>query len=119
MIRILVVDDQPEVRQVLSAVFESNGFEVLTAATGEEALECHRNSPRIEAVLLDLTMPGRGGLETLADLRVDNPALPIVVMSGFPEEEIARKSAVWSIGISSSWTAKLPAIWCASVCSSL
>ncbi len=97
---ILVVDDQLEVRQVLSAVFEANGYEVLTAATGEEALNLydHRHQD-IDAVLLDLTMPGRGGLETMADLRAKNPTLPVVVMSGFPEEEIAKKSSAMKFGV--------------------
>jgi CheY-like chemotaxis protein len=95
---ILVVDDQPDVRQVLSAVFEANGYEVVTAATGEEALQLY-DDQRIDAVLVDLSMPGRGGLETLADLRLKTPTLPVVVMSGFPEEEIAQKSSDMRFGI--------------------
>ncbi|MBY0586528.1 PAS domain-containing protein [bacterium] len=96
---ILIVDDQVEVRQVMTAIFEKAGFRVLEAESGDKALEHFHADAGIDVVLLDLTMPGRNGLETLVDLRAIRPNLPIVLMSGFPEEEILAKAAVKNLGV--------------------
>jgi two-component system KDP operon response regulator KdpE len=66
--RILVVDDEPQIRRVLRAALSSQGYEVNDARTGEDALESIRNQ-RYDLVLLDMNMPGMGGLETCRNLR--------------------------------------------------
>jgi PAS domain S-box-containing protein len=96
---ILIVDDQDEVRQVLTSIFESAGYQVLSASSGDEGLAFFRQTPHLDAALLDLTMPGRGGLEILADLRGINPSLPVVLMSGFPEEEVLAKASTFEFGV--------------------
>jgi PAS domain S-box-containing protein len=96
---VLVVDDQSEVRQVMSAIFETADFRVLAAESGEEAVRLFREDGRIDVVLLDLTMPGQGGLETLAELRMIQTNLPVVLMSGFPAEEILAKASVKDFGV--------------------
>lgn len=88
--RVLVVDDEPSVRTVLRKRLTTAGFEVLTAASGEEALSLLDDSGFVvDLVILDLTMPGLSGIETHARLRVDHPNLPVLLSSGYPEEALA------------------------------
>jgi two-component system KDP operon response regulator KdpE len=66
--RILVVDDEPQIRRVLRATLTAQGYEVQDARTGEDALMSVRNS-RFDLILLDMNMPGIGGLETCRSIR--------------------------------------------------
>jgi PAS domain S-box-containing protein len=91
---VLVVDDEETVRAVAKATLESVGFNVLLAANGREGLEKFRaHGNDIVLVLLDLTMPALGGAETFRELRVLRPALKIVLMSGYNEQEITNQFA--------------------------
>ena len=88
---ILVVDDEPHVRSVAGALLQRNGYTVAMAADGYEALALAlAHGARFTAVLLDLTMPGLDGPGTLKELRLLNPTLPVLLMSGFSESD-ARK----------------------------
>jgi len=66
--RILVVDDEPQIRRVLRATLTGQGYEFYEARTGEEALEAIRAN-RFDLLLLDVNMPGMGGLETCRAIR--------------------------------------------------
>jgi two-component system KDP operon response regulator KdpE len=66
--RILVVDDEPQIRRVLRATLTGQGYEFYEARTGEEALEAIRAN-RFDLVLLDMNMPGMGGVETCRAIR--------------------------------------------------
>lgn len=89
---ILVVDDDEPIRAFLGDFLVGVGFSVQLAATGREALAFLEEGPRpLSAVLLDLTMPDMGGIETLRHLRAARPVLPVVIMSGFSEEEVRRQ----------------------------
>lgn len=66
--RILVVDDEPQIRRVLRVSLTAQGYEVFDAKTGEEALDAIR-AQRFDLVLLDVNMPGMGGLETCREIR--------------------------------------------------
>ncbi len=76
---ILVVDDEPQLRRVMLATLTDLGYVVVTATSGEEALEKFRHEPP-DLVLLDLNMPGMGGLETCRTLRASSD-VPIVILS--------------------------------------
>src|SRR5687767_7922317 len=78
--RVLLVDDDRSVLDALGAVMESEGFEVIRAADGHEALARFRQQ-RIDIVLLDLNMPVKGGWETLERLTTINPLLPIIIIT--------------------------------------
>lgn len=66
--RILVVDDEPQIRRVLRTTLSAQGYEVFDAKTGEEALLAIRDQ-RFDLVLLDMNMPGMGGLQTCREIR--------------------------------------------------
>jgi CheY-like chemotaxis protein len=89
---ILVVDDEPALRSMAQRVLRREGFVVLSAADGREALALlHEHRQEIRAVLLDLTMRGMSGSEVLSALRMLHGDLPVVVCSGYSEEEIASR----------------------------
>jgi two-component system nitrogen regulation response regulator NtrX len=79
--KILVIDDEADVRKSLRMVLEYEGYECLEAASGPEGLEAlRRESP--DAVILDIKMPGMDGLEALAAARARDPHTPILIVSG-------------------------------------
>ncbi len=84
--RIMVVDDEEDVRTFLLAVFADAGAAICEAADGTEALEVAR-SERPDLITLDLSMPGRDGTEAFADLRHDpaTAGIPVCVVTGHPE----------------------------------
>ena len=77
--RILVVDDEPQIRRVMRATLVARGYMVSTARHGEEALEKVREE-RYDLVLLDMNMPGIGGMETCRTIRAQSD-IPIVILS--------------------------------------
>ena len=78
--RILVIDDEPAIRDTMRMILEYEGYECFTAAAGAEGLTLtERESP--DLVFLDIKMPGMDGLETLSRLRGMNDALPVVIVS--------------------------------------
>jgi two-component system nitrogen regulation response regulator NtrX len=78
--RILVVDDEPAIRDTMRMILEYDGYEVLLAGSGQEGLTmAERDSP--DLVFLDIKMPGLDGLEVLSRLRGTNETLPVVIVS--------------------------------------
>jgi two-component system, OmpR family, KDP operon response regulator KdpE len=85
-IRVLVVDDEPAIRRALRPPLTELGFEMIEASRGEMALELLRTEP-FDAVLLDVNMPGIGGIETLRRMRALAPRLPILMLTVRDREE--------------------------------
>lgn len=81
MARILVIDDNEDVRAVVSGVLESAGHEVTVAPNGARGIEQQRKSPA-EVVITDIVMPEKEGIETIRDLKQEFPELRIIAMSG-------------------------------------
>jgi len=79
--KILVVDDEPQVRTVIRRILEKEGFEVDMAENGVKALELCQASP-YDLVITDIIMPEKEGLETMIDLRRHCPQTKIIAMSG-------------------------------------
>jgi CheY-like chemotaxis protein len=91
---VLVIDDEAAINHFIHLVLKNAGFEVLTAEDGREGLKLLReNSPQLVAVLLDLTMPRMDGLEVMRELRHVTPLVPVLVMSGYSEQEISVRCA--------------------------
>jgi PAS domain S-box-containing protein len=88
----LVVEDEEGVREVVMRMLERLGFRVLTAADGVAALEAlEQAAADVTVVLLDLSMPRMGGADCLRHIRERRPSLPVVLMSGYTEQEVATK----------------------------
>jgi len=77
--KILVVDDEPQIRRVLRTTLTSNGYSVEEAKTGDEALDLIRAN-RPDLILLDVNMPGRSGLETCREIRLTSD-IPIIMLT--------------------------------------
>lgn len=80
---ILVVDDEASIRQALRVTLGAQGFDVSEASTGEQALSLIRagDAHRFDAVLLDVNMPGMGGMMTCREIRRLSPRLPILMLT--------------------------------------
>lgn len=93
-LNIAIVDDEKELTDLLVMILNSSGkFRVVaTANNGWEALELVRNR-KIDAVLIDLYLPGLNGMMVLERLQQTTPGLPVVVMSGFPVIDVFSRGA--------------------------
>lgn len=98
MVRILVVDDDPMLRRIAALALGRSGFEVVVAASGEEAIAIVAEDPLPALALLDQSMPGLDGTSTLARLRSDprTAALPVAMWTADPEDRalVARCEAL-------------------------
>jgi len=86
---ILVVDDEPELRRALDKLLSRNGYHVLTAGDGEEALSVLRASGEVHLILSDLLMPRVGGLDLLKAVQVISPTTEMVIITGHGTIEAA------------------------------
>ncbi|HET6797068.1 MAG TPA: response regulator [Gemmatimonadales bacterium] len=87
---ILVVDDEPALRQLIARQLRSEGYTVLEAGYGMEALRVARSSPKsIDLVLSDIVMPGMIGTELAQQLVVEHPGIRVVLMSAHTVSELA------------------------------
>ena len=93
MFRILIADDHPIVRQGLRHILEQSGSvrSIEEAENGREVLGKIRKTS-FDVVLLDISMPGMNGLETLEEIKKVNAALPVLILSMYPEEEYAVRA---------------------------
>ncbi len=85
-IRVLIVDDEAAIRRALRPPLVELGFQVHEASRGEEALQLLHSSP-VDVVLLDINMPGIGGIETLRRIRAFAPRLPVLMVTVRDGEE--------------------------------
>src|SRR5256885_1416543 len=81
--RILIVDDEEVLRDVLDAVLRREGFDVVMAASGEQALAVLDDDDAIDLVILDVMLPGISGIDTLRAVRISNPNLPVIVITAY------------------------------------
>ena len=88
---VLIVDDEPSILQTLSGLLSDEGFEVSTAVNGYEALKIiDAESP--DLVLLDIWMPGIDGIETLQEIKKDNPHIQVIIITGHGTIETAVRA---------------------------
>jgi DNA-binding NtrC family response regulator len=89
--RILLVDDEQDYVEVLSARMAEDGFDTFVAFSGEEALEALEKNPP-DVMVLDLRMPGLGGLDVLDRVRRDHPQIQVVILTGHGGEAAEREA---------------------------
>lgn len=83
---ILVIEDEAALRDVLSEILEISDIPALCTANGEDGISAFsQNQDLIQAVFLDMKLPGIGGKATFEQLRAIDPTIPIIIMSGRPE----------------------------------
>ncbi|MBI4363859.1 MAG: response regulator [Candidatus Latescibacteria bacterium] len=82
---VLVVDDEDLVLQVASDLLRHLGYSVLTSPSGEKAIERIRSGLMPDLVLLDVIMPGLGGVETFRTIHALKPELPVLISTGYAE----------------------------------
>ena len=86
--RILIVDDQPLTRELMTLIVQAQGYKTLVATNGEEALAIAAKRP-VDLVILDVVMPGMDGFEVAGRLRAEERTrtLPIVIVSALEDKE--------------------------------
>ncbi|HTZ50067.1 MAG TPA: sigma 54-interacting transcriptional regulator, partial [Spirochaetia bacterium] len=89
MRRILVIDDEPNVRTVLTMLLEDDGYEVLVAENGEAGMAVIEDGPPVDLVITDLKMPGRDGLGVLKRMREIGREAPVIMISAYGSIEKA------------------------------
>ena len=87
--RILVVDDEPQVARMIGRYLTQKGYNVMFASTGEEAIR-ETKIRRPHLVLLDMLMPGRGGLTALKEIKQADPAVRVIMITGVQEDDLAQ-----------------------------
>jgi DNA-binding NtrC family response regulator len=89
--RVLVVEDEPRLRELLQRAVSGWGFEATTARSGEEAIRLNDAQP-FEIAILDLNLPMMDGLEALKSLREKSPSLQAIVLTGFASIDAAKRA---------------------------
>jgi two-component system chemotaxis response regulator CheY len=90
--RVLVVDDEPDIRKVVRMTLQKAGYEVLEAENGEKAIEVinsGENRLLLDVVICDIRMPKINGAEAIAYFRSNYPRVPLIVLTGFPDTDMA------------------------------
>jgi DNA-binding response OmpR family regulator len=90
--RILVVDDEQPIRDILSKMLTWTGFEVDVACTGNEGLNLFRKMP-FDLVITDLEMPGMNGWVLTSQIKKESPHTPVLVVTGSDREDLEEKQA--------------------------
>ncbi len=85
-LRVLLVEDDDDNRELMAEVLASSGYEVLSAATGQDGLKTLSESS-VDVVVTDVGMPGMGGLEVAKAAKAIAPTVPVVVVTGWAERE--------------------------------
>ncbi len=89
--RLLVVDDEPGMRELLEIMLSQEGYTVRTAATGEEGFKMYRQQEP-DLVLTDVKMPGMSGLDLIREIRSVNPSIPIIAITAYSSAEDAVRA---------------------------
>ena len=94
-IRILAVDDEPDLRSLLRILLKTRGYDVLEAASGAEALALLRADPKIDLVIMDIMMPGLSGVEACAEIRKFS-TVPLLFLTA--KSQLADKAEAYASG---------------------
>jgi two-component system chemotaxis response regulator CheY len=90
--RVLVVDDEADVRRAVNVALTKSGYEVIEAEDGKQAirvLNSGDNPLEVDVIVCDIRMPNIGGVEAIKYLRSQYPSRPIIALTGFPDVQLA------------------------------
>lgn len=90
--RVLLVEDEDSVREALTVLFKRNGFEIVTAAAGDEAIGWLEENGPIELVVTDLRLPGRDGIAVLKTARSQDPLAKVILITAQGDEDVAMQA---------------------------
>lgn len=91
---ILVVDDEPEVRKLVTAMLARHGYRVLTADTGENAVRLFKNNPGVALLLTDVVAPGMSGPMIADEIAALKPDIKVLFMSGYDGTQVVQRYVV-------------------------
>lgn len=92
-VRVLVVEDEPSVRMVLTEALEDAGFEIMEACDGTEALKLIQDPGGMQIVVTDINMPGLNGFDVANQARALYPSLPVIFVSALIHQASERNMA--------------------------
>jgi two-component system chemotaxis response regulator CheY len=90
--RVLIVDDEPDVRKVVRMTLEKAGYDVIEAEDGEKAIEAIKadeNPLLLDVIICDIRMPKINGVEAINYFQQQWPRVPLIVLTGFPDMDMA------------------------------
>jgi len=90
--RVLIVDDAPHIRKVVRLTLQKAGYDVIEAENGEKAIEAintGENRLLLDVIVCDIRMPKVNGIEAIAYFRQNYPRVPLIVLTGFPDTDMA------------------------------
>lgn len=90
--RVLVTDDEPDVRKLVRMVLTKAGYDVVEAEDGAKAIEVlntGENRLMLDVIICDIRMPKINGMEAIAYFRKEYPRVPLIVLTGFPDTDMA------------------------------
>lgn len=87
-LKVLLVDDEPDILEVIQDRLEAYGFHVITAGTGREAL-AKLAAEKFDGVFMDVKMPEMGGIEALKEIRKTDPRIPVIIITSSSTREAA------------------------------
>ncbi len=93
-VTVLVVDDEPEVRKLVSAMLVKSGYDVLTADTGENAVRLSKSNPDISLLLTDVVYPGMSGPMIADQIASLKPGIKVLFMSGYDNSQVVQRYVV-------------------------
>ncbi len=91
---VLVVDDEPEIRKLVTAMLTKNGYRVLTADTGENAVRLFRSNPDVDLLLTDVVAPGMSGPMIADQIAALRPGIRVLFMSGYDNTQVVQRYVV-------------------------
>ena len=91
---ILVVDDEPEIRKLVAAMLTRDGYRVLIADTGENAIRLFRTNPDTDLLLTDVVAPGMSGPMIADEIAALNPRIKVLFMSGYDGTQVVQRYVV-------------------------
>lgn len=94
--KIMIIDDEPAVGEMMTTLLESEGYEAMVAYDGQEGLEQMGKHPA-DLLLLDYMLPGMDGIEVLCEVRHRWPELPVIIITAFGSPELRARAGKFNV----------------------